>query len=168
MIKRYKVNQFIKESPIRLIDENGQNLGVVPLEEAVKMAIEKQLDLVEVSENTKPPVCRLIDFAKFRYTQQKAEQKIKAKKKSAEFKMVRISYAVSPHDLEIKAKSADKFLEQGSTVKVEMRLKGREKLHGDVAGAKFKNFLTMTKNKCKIVQDIKRQGNNLSMIITRE
>ncbi len=165
MIKKYRINQQIKESPIRLIDDTGKNLGVIPLEEAVKMAIEKQLDLIEVAGEVKPPVCRLLDFKKFKYEQERGQKKSN-KKRGGELKSIRISLNAHAHDLNIKANKVDKFLKLNDNVKIEMRLKGRQKIHGDIAIDKFKNFLTTIKNQYKVIQELKRQGTNLTIIIS--
>jgi len=167
MNKQYKINQQIRYPQIRLINENGENLGLVSLEEAVKLVIEKNLDLVEISSTAKPPVCRMIDFKKFKYLEQKSEQKAKKKTKTTELKVTRITLNSSENDLKTRIKTIESFLKLNNSVKIVLNLKGREKNHVDLAFTKFKSFLTMIEGEYKLVQELKKQGWNISAIIAR-
>lgn len=149
---------------MQLVDEAGTNLGVVALEEAVRLAIERHLDLVEMTDTTDPPVVRLMDYKKFQYTQDKTTRK-KVKTKKIELKNVRITMNASPHDLEIRMKQLEEFLAEGHKVRIEMRLKGRQKGHVDIARKKFVEFLTKITSEFRVEQDIKVLGPTLTAII---
>jgi len=124
-------------------------LGILDTSKAIELAKEKELDLVEISNKTQPPICKIIDFGKYQYIQEKKERKQKAKQRKIELKEIRIGFTTSSHDLEIKAKQAEKFLKQGHKVRVELRLRGREKTHGDLAREKLESFLNMLPNAVK-------------------
>lgn len=128
---------------MRVIDDQGKNLGVMPTTEALRIAQEKDLDLIEIVETTKPPIVKIMDFGKFKYEREKGEREHGKKQKESELKSVRIGFTTGKHDLEMRAKQAQKFLERGDKVRVDMRLRGREKAHGNVALQKFKEFLGM-------------------------
>lgn len=124
-----------------VIDENGEQLGVMPLNSALKLAYEKELDLIEVSPNVAPPVCKIMDYGKYLYKITKRKRQQLAKQKKIELKTIRLSVRTEKHDLEFKAKNAVKFMKKGHKVKIEMTLKGREKAHMDFAREKLDNFI---------------------------
>lgn len=126
LIKRLKVNHEIKSFKIHLINENGKPLGTMDKEKALQVAEERNLDLVEVSPNANPPVCRLMDYGRYKYQQIKKEHKQKTKTKQKEMKNIRLSVRIETHDLTVKLKQAEKFLTKGHKVKVVLILKGRE------------------------------------------
>jgi len=150
-----------------VIDETGKQLGVFPLEEALRLAQERNLDLIQVTEKVEPPVCKLGDYGKYLYSLEKKEKTTKTK--AGEIKGVRISFAISPHDLETKAKMAEKFLKKGYRVRVELILKGRQKALGDFAKGKMNQFLeTLGKlTPFKTERDLKREPRGFTMIITK-
>lgn len=135
-----RINHQIKSNKLVVIDETGKNLGVLSLSEALKAAQAKGLDLIEVNPAAEPPVAKIVDYGKFEYHQRKAEKKIKTAHKAQEIKMVRIKLKTSPHDTEIKAAQADKFLKKGHRVKLDIFLRGREKAHRDLAKEKLLGF----------------------------
>lgn len=124
-----------------VIDDTGQNLGLVDTFKAIEIAREKELDLVEVSPNLNPPVCKIMDYGKHRYKVSKQTRQHNAKQKKVETKNVRISVRTEGHDLEFKAKNVIKFMDKGYRVKAEIVLKGREKANADFAKSKFENFI---------------------------
>ncbi|MBD3238681.1 MAG: translation initiation factor IF-3 [Candidatus Moranbacteria bacterium] len=124
-----RVNEQIKAPELRLIDENGGQLGVVSNQEAKQKASDVGLDLVEVSPNSQPPVVKIMDYGKFLYTKKKQERKNRVKSKKNEVKGIRLGINTEEHDLLIKRKRAEKFLKKGSKVQLELILKGREKAH---------------------------------------
>ena len=132
------------------------------------MAQEKGLDLIEIAPNAKPPVCRIMDHGKFQYQKSKDEKKQRSKQKKVEIKGIRIGVKTGKHDLEIKAKRTEKFLDQGHRVKIDMILKGREKALIDIAQEKMKQFLEMISSEIKIDQELRRQPRGLSMVIGKE
>lgn len=117
---------------MRLISDEGEQLGVVATKAAIEMAIEAGLDLVEVSPNAVPPVAKIMDWGKYRYEQQKQQQKAKAKQKTTELKTIRLGVKIGSHDLETKLRTATKFLEHGDKVKFQLRFRGREVVHKEL------------------------------------
>lgn len=135
-------------------------------EKALGMAKEKDIDLVEVSPNSNPPVCKLMDFGKYRYKQKKIDQKHKKMQKQSEVKGVRIGFRTDAHDMEVKRKQAEKFLQARNIVKVSLIFKGRELAHVDLAMEKLKKFAETLEEIAHVEEGPKRQGNNLIMILT--
>jgi len=162
------INNRIRAREVRVIDETGKQLGVFPLEEALRLAQERNLDLIQVTEKVEPPVCKLGDYGKYLYSLEKKEKTTKTK--AGEIKGVRISFAISPHDLETKAKMAEKFLKKGYRIRVELILKGRQKALGDFAKGKMNQFLeTLGKlTPFKTERDLKREPRGFTMIITKQ
>lgn len=160
------MNQQIQISPIRLIDERGQNLGIVETGKALSLAREKGLDLIELAPFAKPPVCRIMDFGKYQYKQSAHKKKDKPKK--IEVKGIRLSLKIGLHDLATKARQAAKFLNRGHRVKIEMRLRGREKAHFDLAKEKLEQFIRLIPLEVKFEQEIKRQPNGFNLVIAKD
>jgi translation initiation factor IF-3 len=146
--KKFLLDEQIKAEKVRVIKEDGTNLGVFSFEEALKLAKDQNLNLILISDKANPPVCKIADFGKFLYSLRKKEKD--KKKKETEVKGVRIGYNTSLHDLEIKANQAKKFLEKGHKVMVEMILRGREKELKDFALEKMKKFLEILNSKIEI------------------
>ena len=117
---------------VRVIDNDGTQLGVMPTVQALELAFEKKLDLVNISPSAKPPVCKILDYGKYRYELQKKEKEAKKKQKVTEVKEIRVSTFIEEHDLMVKASNASKFLKDGDKVKVSLRFKGREKGYAPV------------------------------------
>lgn len=129
------------------------------------LAAERETDLVEVSPNTNPPVCKLMDYGKYLYRQSKIEQKHKKMQKKVEVKGVRLSLRTGDHDLMVKAKKAKEFIEERNLVKVQLIFRGRENVHEDIARDKLNKFAEALKDITKIEEHPKRQGNTLIMIL---
>ena len=146
-----------------VIDEKGEQLGVLETSQALTMAQERGFDLVEVSPVAKPPVCRIMDYGKFQYKQNRTQQKAK----KVETKGVRLSFKIGEHDLLVKKKQVTKFLDQGHNVKVELRLKGRERAFKPKAREKIKQFLESLEMDYKMDKDIQAQGPTLSVTINK-
>ncbi len=167
--KKTLINERIRAEEVRLIDETGEQLGLLPLEEAIAKAKEKGFDLIQVTEKVIPPVCRIMDYGKYIYALKKKEKSAKHNK-GGELKHIRLTFGISDHDAETRAKQAEKFLKIGDKVMIELRLKGREKAHGDFARDKIMKFVE-TLNKIlpvKTERDLKRQPRGFSMIITKK
>ena len=126
-----------------MIDEDGKNLGTMETAEALRLAQERGLDLIEIAPTANPPVCRIMDFGKFKYDREKGEREHGKKQKEVEVKGLRIGFTTGKHDLQLRAKQAQKFLAEGDKVRIDMRLRGREKAHGALALKKFNEFLEM-------------------------
>jgi translation initiation factor IF-3 len=125
--KETRINEEIRDKELRVIDENGEMIGIMSRDEALRLAEEKKLDLVNISPNAKPPVCKILDYGKYRYEMQKREKEAKKKQKTMQVKEIRLSTFIEDHDIQVKAKTACKFLEDGDKVKVSLRFRGREK-----------------------------------------
>ncbi|MEA2113404.1 MAG: translation initiation factor IF-3 [Patescibacteria group bacterium] len=167
-VRRPRLNHQIKTNPIRLIDEKGNNLDIVKTGDALKMAFDRGLDLIEIAPNANPPVCRIMDFGKYQYQKSQVEKKQKTKQKKIDIKGIRISFGISQHDAEFKAKQAEKFLSQGHKVRIEMILRGREKGMFEIAQNKMKEFIDLIPFEIKIEQSAKRQQRGLGMVIVKE
>lgn len=148
-----------------MIDEKGNNLGIFPLAEALKLAKEKNLDLIEIVSTTQPPIAKICDFGKFLYQKEKEERKQRVKQRSDEMKNIRLTFNIGPHDLEFKARQAEEFLEDYSKVQIEMVLRGREKGRRDFARRKLEEFLKMINKNYKVTQEIKSAPRGLIVII---
>lgn len=161
-------NQEIRAPEVFLVGEDGTKIGVLTREEALTMAMDKEVDLVEVSPHASPPVCKLIDFGKFRYYQEKAERKKRAKQKKVEIKGIRLTLKIGKHDLEVKQKQTLRFLEEGHKIRIEMMLRGREKAHFDLAREIMENFLKDLGENICIEQPIIRQGGRLTTLVLKK
>lgn len=138
--KKTEINEDIKDPQVRVIDAEGEQLGIMTSKEALEIASERKLDLVKIAPQADPPVCRIMDFGKHRYEQQKREKEARKKQKTVEMKEIRLSLNIEQHDIETKAKTAAKFLEKGDKVKVSLRFKGRELGHSHLGIKVFEDF----------------------------
>lgn len=125
--KGNKINEEIRDKELRVIDENGTMLGIMSRDEALNLAEDKKLDLVNISPNANPPVCKILDYGKYKYEIQKREKEAKKKQKTIQVKEIRLSTFIEDHDIQVKAKTACKFLQEGDKVKVSLRFRGRER-----------------------------------------
>lgn len=162
---RWRINERIRAREVRVIDEEGGNLGVMTPSEALAIAQERGYDLVEVSPKIDPPVCRILNFGQFQYEEQKKRQKQKAKQKKVELKTIRLSFRISKHDLENKLNQAKRFLNDGNRVAVEMLLRGRERQHRDIAQTIIADFINSLREISEIEQPLTRQGWQFSVIV---
>src|SRR5215469_1128788 len=120
------INEQIRDREVRLIDTDGAQLGIVPGRDAQKRADEKRLDLVKISPTAKPPVCKIMDYSKFKFEQQKREKEVRKKQRTIEIKEIRLSPNIDKHDIDVKARKAIEFLSHGDKVKVTIKFRGRE------------------------------------------
>ncbi len=160
------MNETIRVTPIRLIDETGEQLGIVETFKALQLAQSKGLDLVEISPTAKPPVCKIIDWGKFQYQEAKKQQDAKGKQKKIDIKGVRFRPTTDENDLNFKLKQTEKFLSKGNKVKVEIVLRGREKAFANQSREKLQIFIDKIKIPIKIEQGIKRQFNGFNVLIS--
>ncbi len=138
--KKTEINEMIRDREIRVIDQNGEQLGMMSSRDAYKLALESKLDLVKIAPQAKPPVCKIMDYGKHKYEMQKKEKEAKKKQKTVQIKEVRLSLNIESHDLETKANNAKKFLGKGDKVKVSLRFKGREMGHTRLGYDVFNKF----------------------------
>ncbi len=160
-----RVNHQIKTPTLRVINEDGEQVGVMKTSEALSLAIENGLDLIEVAPNAQPPVAKLIDFAKFKYQQKKAEAAQKKNAKKTEVKTIWISVRISDHDMGIKAKKVMEFLTDGDLVKIELRMRGREQAYGDLGRQQLVKFTTLITVPHRIEVPVKRMGGTWSLTV---
>ena len=165
-----RINEKINVKEVRAIDETGANLGVIETSEALRLAKEKGLDLVEISPMAMPPVVKIISFDKYRYQEEKKWKKQRATQKIQEMKQVQISVREAVHDLGVKAVRVNKFLGEGNKVEVLLNLRGREKAHQDLAKQKLRDFIKTVDQEHKILSDIKWTGRgfNIQIISTKK
>lgn len=164
--KFYRVNNYIKFSPVIVIDKDGKNLGQLPLQRAKDIALEDGLDLVEIAPNSRPPVCRIMDFGKFKFEQKVKEKKQKKKQqKQSQTKEVRLSPSIQEHDIDTKFKSASKFLAAGQKVNVKLEFKRRELAHRDIGFEVINRFVERLKEYGTPLGKPKSEGKNIFCMI---
>ncbi|MDD3302320.1 MAG: translation initiation factor IF-3 [Candidatus Gracilibacteria bacterium] len=156
------INDEIKAKSIQLITEEGENLGIMPLKEALEKASETGLDLMEMSKKDDLVIAKLIDYGKYLYKLKKLDQKNKQKSKTPELKTVRITFNISEHDLDVKRKQAFSFAKDGNPIKLVLVMKGRENQYGEIARTKILNFITSLEAYYKLDNNVSRVGNMLS------
>jgi translation initiation factor IF-3 len=164
---QYRINNQITAPELRVIDETEGNLGIMPREAALKLAQEKGLDLIEIAATAKPPVAKIISFDKFRYQKEKELRKQKAGEKTSGLKQIKISVREARHDLTIKTKKIEEFLNEGYKVEIMLVLKGREKYMKDWARQKLDEFLKILPIEYKIAMEPKFGGKGLMMQIIK-
>jgi len=167
-LKRLRVNNYIRIPEVQVIDDEGKPLGVMKTSEALALAQSKGLDLVEVNPSVSPSMVKIMDYGKYLYKKAKSDRKQKSRQKTSELKSIRFAYRTGQHDLEVKAKKVDKFLEKGHKVRVDMMIRGREKAHPNIAREKLDKFLAVIKEEYKIEQDPKRTPRGLVLTISKK
>lgn len=163
--KFYRINHMIKAPEVFVIDENSNPVGKISSYEARQMAERAELDLVEVSPNARPPVCKIIDFGKFKYEIEKLARKQKAKNKGQELKEIRFSVRIEENDYQVKLNRVKGFLEKRHKVKISMQLRGREMAFQDKAREMMSNIQKSLEEISKVEQPMKRLGKQFIMIL---
>lgn len=158
-------NENIRVLEVRVIDIDGQQIGVMSTMEGIRLAKSKGMDLIEIVPNAKPPVCKIQELGKYLYQVAKEEHKKKAHSHEVQVRGVRLGVRISKHDMEVKADKAKQFLDEGDKVKVDFVLRGREKAHPDLAKTKLKEFLDILPIPIKIEQEPKKQPWGFTMTI---
>jgi translation initiation factor IF-3 len=169
--RHFRANEAIYAPEVRVIGEDGRDLGVMPVRRALEIARESELDLVEVAPKAAPPVCRVIDYGQFKYQKEKEQRARKTHARKVEVKGVRLSVKMGEHDLNIRRQKAKEFLEAGHKLKIEIILRGREKAHGDIAKQRIEAFiadLRAGRDDLFVEQHVKRQAGNFSAIVGRK
>ncbi len=165
IIKEFQINDEIRDAEVRLIDENGGAMGIVSIQTAQDLAEKRNLDLVKISPNANPPVCKILDYGKFKYEQIKKEKESKKNQQVAVLKEIRMSLRVEEHDLNIKAKNARKFLEEGDKVKVSVRFRGREIAYAHRGVELLNRFAEKVSDVGSIEKEAKAEGRNAIMFL---
>ncbi len=160
-----RVNEQIRVPKIRLVDENGEMVGVVTVQEGIRRAEAAGLDLVEVSPNAEPPVCKILNYGKYKYELQKKANEARKKQKVIEIKEIKIRPTIEDHDYEVKLRAAKKFLDNEDKVKVTLRLRGREMAHVDLALQVLTRFKTDLAELAKVEQEPKMEGKQAIMML---
>ena len=159
-------NEEIIDKEIRVISEEGEQLGIMSAEEALKIAEEKELDLVKISPMAKPPVCKIMDYGKFRFEQAKREKEAKKNQRVMEVKEIRMSPSIGDNDLGTKLKAALKFLADGDRVKVSIRFRGREMAHTNIGEQILRDFAEKCSELANLDKQPKLEGRNMSMFLS--
>ena len=159
------INEEIRDKEVRVIDSDGTMLGIMPTEQALELAGEKKLDLVNISPNAKPPVCKILDYGKYRYELQKREKEAKKKQKTTQVKEIRLSTFIEEHDIKVKANTASKFLKDGDKVKVSLRFRGREKDYSSRGMEVMNTFADIVSEVGVIEKKPLFEGRSLTMVL---
>jgi translation initiation factor IF-3 len=165
IIKDLQTNDQIRDREIRLIDEEGNQLGVLPTQEALKMAAYRELDLVKISPTAIPPVCKIMNYGKYKYDQAKHERESKKNQRSAELKEIQLSAVIDDNDLNTKAKHAVRFLQEGDKVKIVLRMKGRQLAHPEIGMAIVEKFYEVIKELADVEKKASQEGKSIILIV---
>jgi len=160
-----RVNEDIRAKEVRVIDENGEQLGIMAPREALRIARDRGLDLVEVAPNAHPPVCRVMDYGKFMYEKSKKERESRKNQKTVKIKEVRISPKIDDHDFSVRVRSAAEFLQKGNKVKATVRFRGREIVHADIGKRLLENLAQFVQEYAVVERDPSVEGRNMVMIL---
>ena len=164
--KELFINDDIRAKEVRMLDENGEQLGIMSLDDAKTYAYERELDLVMIAPQATPPVCRSMDYGKYRYEQGKKEKEAKKKQQTVEVKEVQLSCRIETHDFETKANRAKKFLSEGNKVRVNLRFKGREMAHQNIGREVMEKFAEYCSDVGAVDKKPALEGRQLTMFLT--
>ena len=162
------INGQIRAKEVQLIGENGEKLGVVPFREALNMAEDKKLDLVLVAPNVKPPVCKIMNYGKYKFEQSKKEKEAKKKQKVMEIKEIRITPNIEEHDFRFKAKNARKFIESGNKLKITVRFRGREINNSKMGENVLNKFIEELSDIAVVEKQPKLDGRNMFIMLAKK
>lgn len=162
------INEQIRDKEVRIIGENGDQLGVMSIKDAMKLAREADLDLVKIAPNAKPPVCKIVDYGKFRYEQMRKDKEARKKQKVTDVKEIRLSPNIDVNDLNTKANQARKFLTKGDKVKVSLRFRGREMAHVQVGKQILDDFYEKLADIAVVDKPAKLEGRSMVMFISEK
>jgi translation initiation factor IF-3 len=160
-----RINEEIRVREVQLIDQNGANKGVVDTESAIAMAVEAGLDLVEIAPNSTPPVCKILDFGKYKYQAQKKAAEARKKQKIVEIKEIKLRPMIDSHDYDVKMRSMRRFFEEGDKVKVTLRFRGREMAHQELGVKLLDRVKDDTAMLAKIEQEPRLEGRQMVMVL---
>jgi translation initiation factor IF-3 len=161
-----QINEEIRDQEVRVVDSDGAQLGVMSLQAALNLANERKLDLVNIAPKAQPPVCKILDYGKYRYEMQKREKEARKKQKTIQIKEIRLSTFIEEHDLSVKANNAVKFLKEGDKVKVSLRFRGREKDYASKGIDVMRRFTEYTNEVGAVERKPEFEGRSLIMIMT--
>ncbi|MBD0264806.1 MAG: translation initiation factor IF-3 [Tolypothrix sp. Co-bin9] len=161
-----QINERIRFPKIRVIDTDGAQLGIITPQEALQLAEEKELDLVLLSDKADPPVCRIMDYGKYKFEQEKKAREARKKQHTADVKEVKMRYKIEEHDYNVRVKQAERFLKDGDKVKATVMFRGREIQHSDLAETLLKRMATDLEPFGEVQQWPKKEGRNMMMLIS--
>jgi len=167
LLKQLRINNQIRVPQLDVVDDEGKQLGIIATFEALKIAKERDLDLVEVNPNSQPPIAKIMDYGKYMYKKTKQEKASGKRPKDQEIKTVKVGFKTGPHDLEFKEKQIGEFLREGHIVRIELTLRGREKGLAEMGRTKLTAFLTTIKESHTMQDTIKRSPFGWSVIIKK-
>ena len=167
-ISKLMINERIRDREVRLVSESGEQLGIMSSREALKLAREADLDLVKIAPNAKPPVCKIIDYGKYRYELARKEKEAKKKQKTMEVKEVRLSPNIDTNDLNTKANQARKFISKGDKVKVTLRFRGREMAHVNYSKQILDSFYERLEDIAVVDKNPKMEGRSMVMFLSQK
>ena len=160
-----QINEEIRDKEVRVITDDGEQLGIMSAKDAYKEATKRNLDLVKIAPNAQPPVCKIMDYGKYRFDKAKKEKEAKKNQKVVETKEIRLSVNIDTHDFETKGKQAIKFLKSGNKVKVSIRFRGREMGHPEIGLENMARFAEFCGDYCSIEKPAKMEGRNMLMFL---
>ena len=161
-----RVNEAIRVREVRLVSQDGEQLGIVPTHEALRIARERGLDLVEVAAQAKPPVCRLMDYSRWKYEQAKRAKEARKKQKVQDVKEIKMRPTIDDHDFDVKARACERFLTDGDKVKATIMFRGREMAHLDIGQRVLERLLERVKDLCVVERPPKIEGRNMIMVLS--
>ena len=161
-----RINEEIRAKEVRLVSEAGEQLGIMSPKEALKIAVSKGMDLVEIAPSAKPPVCKIMDIGKYKYEQSKREREARKKQRIINVKEVKLRPNIEDHDFETKTKNAIRFLQDGDKVKVTIMFRGRELSHPELGRELLTRVAALVKEMANIEKDPKLEGKNMTMILS--
>jgi len=162
----HQINEDIRDKEVRLISEDGEQMGIMSAQDALEIAYEKDLDLVKISPNAKPPVCKFMDYGKYRFEQAKREKEARKNQHVVEIKEIRMSPGIDTHDFNVKLRNGQKFLNEGNRLKVTVRFRGREMAHTDIGANHLKKFAECCDEIASIDKNPKMEGRHMSMFLS--
>ncbi len=161
-----QINENINFPKLRVIDNDGTQVGIITHREALRLAEEQQLDLVLVSDKADPPVCKIMDYGKYKYEKEKKEREAKKKQHNADVKEVKMRYKIDEHDYQVRVNQAERFLKSGDKVKATITFRGREIQHTDLAHNLLKRMANDLEELSEVQQAPKREGRNMMMLLS--
>jgi len=162
----HQINEDIRDKEVRLIAEDGEQLGIMSAQQALDMAYDKDLDLVKISPGAKPPVCKIMDYGKFKFEQSKREKEAKKHQHVVEIKEIRMSPVIDTNDFNVKLRSAHKFLGEGNRLKVTIRFRGRQMAHTEIGAGILERFAAACEDIAVMDKNPKLEGRNMSMFLS--
>lgn len=159
------INEEIRDREVRVVNQQGEQLGIMPTAQALKLAEEQQLDLVNIAPTARPPVCKLMDYGKYRFEMSKKEREIKKNQKIMETKEVRLSATIEDHDIDVRYRQAVKFLQDGNKLKVTIRFRGRQIAHSEIGNQVMQEFAERIKDYGTVERRPVVEGRNMTMMV---